>query len=776
MEIGGGIAAGACARLLRGFGADTVRYELPNQDLTSDEEIFLVAGSDRLQPDAVDLATIVARADIVVEDQPPGWLAAQGLDPMELRRTRPDLIVTSISPFGQTGPQAHWQTTNAVQFAVGGLMTLTGEEHREPLVTGGHQAFFLAGLHAFAATAAVAFRQRRHGVGDWIDLSMQEASASMQELYGAMSEYETREPTLRAGNSVRATWGVYRCADGFAGVCCLGRQIPALFNLLGDEVSDDERFADPLLRAEHDDELLAHVMSFMSSHTKDELLDIGPASRVPFGAVRTPLELLDDETHETRGFFDRLEVEEGLVRMPGRPFPGLAWTPPERLHSPDEDNPDEARELAWAPRSTRPPRPAPQNSGGARKQSAPLDGIRIVDLSAFWAGPYATKLLAELGAEVVKVESPSAWDNIRTLVPQDPSIDDPWNSAYYFNEYNHSKKSLTLDLAQQRGRELLLRFVATADVVIENYRADVLDNLGLGYEVLREANERILLVSMAGFGKTGALRDHVGFGPIIEMMSGLMSLTGYGDDDVPYKTGVSYGDPVGGLHAAAAVVLGLNQRDQTGAGRHIDLAQRETASSMAGPAFVAASLRNEEPRHWGNRHARVAPQGCYPAAGSDEWVVISVRSDDEWVRLCELMDRPDLSGLELEQRRDAHDALDQAIREWTSDRPGAEIQQRLQAAGIPAGAVLDTLAIHDDPQLVSRGFYRVVPNPKMRPYRQTGPTWRLTDTADHEMRRSPFFGEHNAELLGELELSDAELQELNETNVIATRPINPSIG
>ncbi len=313
-------------------------------------------------------------------------------------------------------------------------------------------------------------------------------------------------------------------------------------------------------------------------------------------------------------------------------------------------------------------------------------------------------------------------------------------------------------------------------MVIENYRADVLDNLGLGYETLPAANDEIVLVSMAGFGKSGPLRSHVGFGPIIEMMSGLMSLTGYGDDEVPYKTGISYGDPVGGLNAVAAVVLALQQRDATGAGRHIDLAQRETASSMAGPAFVAASLRGEQPQHWGNRHPDYAPQGCYPVAGDDQWVVVSVRSDDDWRALCEVIEKPELADWSAARRRREHDALDDVITVWTSQQPGAEVQQRLQQRGVPAGVVVDTMAIHDDPQLVSRDFYRVVPNPKMRPYRQTGPTWRLKETPELPMKRSPFFGEHNDELLAELELSDAELTELKESGVIADRPINPSVG
>ena len=304
----------------------------------------------------------------------------------------------------------------------------------------------------------------------------------------------------------------------------------------------------------------------------------------------------------------------------------------------------------------------------------PLEGIRVIDLTMMWAGPYATMKLAEMGAEIWKVESPSAWDNIRTLVPQ-PGVEDPWNSAYYFNAYNRDKKSVTLDLAQPRGRQLLLELAAKADVLVENYRADVLDNLGLGWDVLRAANPRLVIVSMAAFGKLGPDASRVGFGPVIEMTSGLASLTGYGDDGEPFKTGISYGDPVAGLQAVAAVVLGLIKRRRDGSGSVVDMAQRETGSVMAGEAFVAASLRGEEPEHLGNRSRRFVPQGVYRAAPSltelgdgcdEQWLVISCRDDADWVRLAGCLGRTDLAGLSLEQRWQRHDELDGVIADWTA--------------------------------------------------------------------------------------------------------------
>src|SRR4029079_14199793 len=189
-----------------------------------------------------------------------------------------------------------------------------------------------------------------------------------------------------------------------------------------------------------------------------------------------------------------------------------------------------------------------------------------------------------------------------------PGIEDPWNSSFYFNDYNRDKKSLTLDLAQPLGKETFLKLVAKYDVVIENYRADGLDNLGLGYEVLKTAKAYIILVSMAGYGKTGPERDQVGFGPIIEQMSGLASLTGYGDDGVPTKTGLSYGDPVAGMAAASAVALALIQRRKTGEDAFTALGQGEVMPPLIGEAFVAAS-RGEEPVHHGNRDERYFAQG-----------------------------------------------------------------------------------------------------------------------------------------------------------------------
>lgn len=404
----------------------------------------------------------------------------------------------------------------------------------------------------------------------------------------------------------------------------------------------------------------------------------------------------------------------------------------------------------------------------------PLNGVRVADLTMMWAGPFATRILGEMGAEVIKIESPRAWDNIRTLIPQ-PGVEDPWNSSFYFNDYNRDKKSLTLDLAQDLGKATFLKLVAKCDVVIENYRADVLDNLGLGYDVLKTAKPDIILVSMAGYGKTGPERDQVGFGPIIEQMSGLTSMTGYGDDGIPMKTGLSYGDPVAGMAAASAVALALIKRRKTGEGTFIDLGQREVLSTFIGEAFVAASLRGEEPAHRGNRNARYFAQGVYQCAGEEQWLAITMRTLGEWRSVATALDlKEELADVAKDARLDE---IDRRISGALAEMDPQSAMERLAKAGVPAGRVLNTVDIHNDPHLEARGYWVELPHPKMATWKQPRSAWQLKEAAPTPRRHAPLFGEHNREILGGLlGLSDAEIAALAEAEVISEAPVNPGVG
>jgi crotonobetainyl-CoA:carnitine CoA-transferase CaiB-like acyl-CoA transferase len=353
LELGGGIAAAYAARLLGGFGADVVKVEpdgpLPAElRLGEEAELALDAGKRRVAIDAAGLLALASVADIVVEDGPPGRLAARGAPPDVIRQANPSAVVVSISPFGQSGPHRGWESDNLVSFAMGGLMSLTGDPDRTPLQTGGAQALNLGGLHAFSAALTAYYGALVHGEGDWLDISLQECATSMLELYGPASALGL-PAALRFGNYHRAVWALYPCADGYAGVFCLERQIRGLFAAIGEEVLQEERFTDPLQRAQHDEELSAYVLSWMVDRDGEELLRIGRQHKVPFGKVRTPAELVDSAALLERGFFDEVRGADGrTARVPGRPFAGFAWRNGEDLHQPGADT--EAATKEWTRR------------------------------------------------------------------------------------------------------------------------------------------------------------------------------------------------------------------------------------------------------------------------------------------------------------------------------------------------------------------------------------------------------------------------------------------
>jgi crotonobetainyl-CoA:carnitine CoA-transferase CaiB-like acyl-CoA transferase len=765
LELGGGIAAAVAARFLHGYGAHVTRFEpievVPPVRLTPSQRIAYLSGIAVVTGPASELPDRVAAVDMIVTDRQPSELRLLGLDFTALRSARPELIVVSVTPFGLSGPNADLPSTNAVSFAAGGIMSITGDSSRTPLLTGGEHAYALGGANAFAAATMAWLGRARTGRGDLVDISLQECAAGMLEYYGPMASYLDAPAQLRLGNQSRATWGIYPCLDGWAGVFALARQVPALFGLLDDPELVEPRFSDQELRLleENEAELTVKLYVFFSDLTMAEIRELSLKSRVPFGVVMTPADVLAGKTPADRGFWDEVAVSDGsTLRMPGRPFPGFAWS---------SDAP--ARSASVAPASD-------GNAPDDSRIQLPLAGLRVLDLTMMWAGPFATLKLAEMGADVVKVESPSAWDNIRTLIPSVDEVPDPWNSAFYFNAYNRDKRSLTLDLAQPAGRELLLRLVEHCDVVIENYRSDVLDNLGLGYEILRRHKPDIILISMAAFGKTGADSAFVGFGPVIEMLSGLASLTGYGDGE-PYKTGISYGDPVAGTFAVSAVGLALKRRMATGEGIHIDLAQRETAAVLIGDSFVDAA-DGSTPAHRGNRDAVMAPQGCYRITHAERWLVLSVRSDSDWLSLCSVIERPDLSGLSVEERHARHGEIDAAIETWlASETAPAEPEDVLRKAGVPAIEMRNTRTLLDDPHLEARGYWHNTHHPRMHTYRQAGVSWPFVESRPKPRRHSPLFGEHNTEILQDiLGVSDAELADLTTKNVIADAPINPTVG
>jgi crotonobetainyl-CoA:carnitine CoA-transferase CaiB-like acyl-CoA transferase len=404
----------------------------------------------------------------------------------------------------------------------------------------------------------------------------------------------------------------------------------------------------------------------------------------------------------------------------------------------------------------------------------PLLGIRVLDLSRVWAGPYATRLLADMGAEVIKVEAPGSWDFIRSLSLLPPETERAYNKAAYFLEYNRNKYGLVLDLAQPRGRELGLRLVAMSDVVIENYRADVLERLHLTYDVLRGAKQDIILVSMPSHGLSGPDAGRIGYGTHMEQLCGLTSLTGY-PDGPPQKSGISYGDPVAGATAAAATIAALLHRRWTGRGQHVEVAQIEAILPFVGECFLEYSMSGQAPLRRGNRHRSMAPHGVYRCAGDDAWLALAVGTDAEFAALCGVIGGPELAQDErfadVLSRHRHQDELDEIISAWAREQAHDAAAAALQAAGVPAAPVLTIPQLVTDAHLNQRGFWEEVTNVEAGTWTTEAPAWRLDRTPAHVRLPAPSFGEHNdyvfRELLG---LSDAEIAELEREGVTSREP------
>jgi crotonobetainyl-CoA:carnitine CoA-transferase CaiB-like acyl-CoA transferase len=398
----------------------------------------------------------------------------------------------------------------------------------------------------------------------------------------------------------------------------------------------------------------------------------------------------------------------------------------------------------------------------------------VLDVTMAWAGPYATRLLADMGAEVIKVEAVNNWDLIRSFTGQRPTVERVWDKSPYFNHLNRNKYGCVLDLSNPKGRELFLRLAAISDVVIENFRAEVMENLGLTYDVLAEANPEIIAVSMPGHGKSGPERDFIAYGTNVEQLSGLCHLTGYADGP-PQKTGISYGDPMGGIAAAAAVAMALWDRRRSGRGQYIEIAQRENLINVIGEQVVGYSMTGREPPRRGNRHSSMVPHGCYPCRGDDQWLTIACEDDAQFAALCGAMGRPELAAdvrfADVVSRYRNQDALDELISEWTRERAKEEAAEALQAVGVAASPVQSVPEVFADAQLRARGFYESVSHSLAGVWEVEGPHWRMSESPGHVRLPAPAFGEHNGYVLGELlGLSEEEIAALEAEAITGTVP------
>ena len=403
----------------------------------------------------------------------------------------------------------------------------------------------------------------------------------------------------------------------------------------------------------------------------------------------------------------------------------------------------------------------------------PLRGLRILDLTHVWAGPLGTRILADLGAEVVKIEAPMGRGprEYRGGLPLGGWLggappEEPWNVNAIFVKLQRNKKSVAMDLKEAAGRETFLKLVQTADVVIENFSARAMPALALDYAELAEVNPRIIYVAMPGYGKSGPYQDRVAFGPTVEPMSGLTSVMGYGQDE-PRNTAMALMDPISAVNAAAAVMDAVRHRDRTGKGAYVEMSLHEGGIAFCGPWLVETQLGERNIVRLGNRHPEMAPHGVYRCAGDDGWIAVACRHDEDWQALCAVV-----AGLpadaDLAERFAQHDPIDAAISAWTAQRTKAAAADCLQNAGVPAGPVNITPDMTADPQVQARGFF--VPL-ELGPTPMPGNPVKMAGIGSDDWTPCPRLGADNRAVLHDwLGYDDDHVAALEDAGVLVDKP------
>jgi crotonobetainyl-CoA:carnitine CoA-transferase CaiB-like acyl-CoA transferase len=705
------------------------------------------------------LLDLAASADLVIESFGPGVMQRLGLDLAALQARNPALSLVSISPWGGTGPWAERPCTEFTLQAATGSTDYRGLRDRPPVAAGGRLGEWIAG--SFAAPGAVAawLSARNTGSGQLVDLSIFEAMLLCLTIYPDLNSQWVEGPLPRAIEIP----SIEPASDGWVGLCTItGQQWKDFCVLIGrPDVGEDERFYSGAQRMEHLASMQEMIQGWTRERTIDEIVESASLMRIPVAPVGDGRNLPQMDHFIERGVF--VENPAGFLqpRIPYR-LEKTALRPLGPAPRLDEHGAEVRAEIGHA-------RPALQR--GEDRPASPLAGLRVVDLSAFWAGPFATNFLAGLGADVVKVESIQRPDGMRFAgaIPDERL----WERSPVFHGANTGKRDVTLQLDSEEGVALLRRLVAEADVVIENYSVRVLENFGLGWETIRSWNPRVVMVRMPAFGLDGPWRDRTGFAMTLEQVSGLAWMTGY--EDLPLVVRGAC-DPVGGMHAVFALLMALEHRRRSGEGQLVEVPLVETALNVAAEQVIEHSAYGALLCRDTNRGPYAAPQGLYSCGEAGEYLALAVATDAQWHALRGLLGDPawarDATLDTAEGRRKQHDEIDAQLGAWSADRTLEAAVSALLEAGVPAQAVVNAHYVMPHPQLEHRHFFETLEHPVTGKTRYPGLPMRFSALGDRLHRTPPpTLGQHNAEILGgELGLSEAELEGLRERRVIGDRP------
>ena len=808
------VSAPFCAKVLAELGADVIKVEPPSGDPArrrgpfpddvfhpESSGLFLFANQGK-RGITLDTGTdagigqlhrLLESAAIFVENQPYGVLKQVGVSAKQLAERHPHLIAVSISPYGRTGDYKQYAGYDLQVNALSGMSFGTGHTHREPLTTPDQQAGFLAGVGgAYAAIVALLARDAaeadgRGDAGQYIDVADSGIIATLLTGYHLPTFIYRGIAGSRSGNRMRLGLFpncVLPCRDGY--VCIDAPQLEQyqrFLNLLGNPGwTEDPRYRDRrAMSDQYPEEAESLIAPWFKEHDKDEILQLCLENRIPCAPVLTMDEVLESPHLLARRWFREIDHPRvGKLKYPG---------PPVRLHgsplkvsSPAPMLGEHSDDVLDDPAVRRPPTPraVPRESSGDCIPPNALHDVRIVDLGSAWAGPMAGQLLADMGAEVIKVESRARMDGIRLgrpMVGEDLAGGDRglWPELQpVFHGLNRNKLSVTLNLRTDDGRAILRRLASVSDVVLSNFSPGVLQRLGMDYDSLSEVKPDIIVAAMPAFGDTGPLSDMVAYAPIIQAMSGMMSLVGYPPDEGEPLVGelqAAWSDTVAAMCAALGIVAAIRHRNRTGCGQYVEAAHLEGTAALLGVPMLQQQMTGRTPTPTGNDDRDFAPHNNYPCAGDDAWVSIAVGSETEWRALAGALGDDGLAEdprfADAASRWRNRRALDDLVAGWTRIRTPEEATSLLQGAGVAAMPVMNIADQFADPHLNARETYVEIDHPHVGAEMLYGVPWLFSGTPGSVRTPAPLLGQHNEYVLTELlGMDDATVCRLSDEQVV----------
>jgi crotonobetainyl-CoA:carnitine CoA-transferase CaiB-like acyl-CoA transferase len=771
LDLSSGIPGAYATKLFADLGAHITKLE-HREDVGHPRRgtalhRHLTAGKEVLS-DVSDggLAELIARSDMVVESG-----TVSSIEPDDLLRRHPHLVLLSLTPYGRTGP---WRDHPATEFTVqaaAGCTARRGSPQQSPMQIGGGLLEWATGTFGAVGAMAALHDVRRSGQGSHVDASMLLAAAYATSGQLDVAHLLAGRPTITdVARSVQMP-SIEPAADGWVGFVLHTRQQFTDFALMigQPEMADSDEWASARYRELHADEWSARVHAWTTAHTTAEIIELATLMRIPVAPVNDARGVVASDQVVARGLLTKAAVTEPL--RPAVPFvfdgarvPLSAWgtstegqiastrQPPQQLTAPCD--------------VIQPSLPPP---------GRPLEGLRILDATAFWAGPCASQVLAYLGAEVIHLESVRRPDGGRYLLLGAPAVGDFWERGPLWLSNNVDKASLTLSLDTAAGVALFRRLVTRCDVVMENFSPRVFDTFGISADLVREANPEALFVRMPAFGLDGPWRDRVGFAATMEQVAGLAWLTG--DPSGPPVVPRGICDPVAGHHAVFAILAALWARSEGPKIHMAEVAMLDSALNIAAESLLAFTAEGTIQIRSGNRSARHAPQGLYACAGVERWLALSVVTDEHWRSFTRVLGDPDLmhdEGLKtVDGRLRNEDRIDEQLVTLLRARDLDEIVGRLLKEDVPAACVVDPRTLVDHPQLRELGFYEAVTHPVVGELAM--PTMPFASSVVRRWSRgaAPLLGQHNERLLkGLLGVTDDEYAALVETSVVGNRPLN----